>query len=316
MQVQFAPGGGLIGILMNGGFQYTEAQGSQGSKGGRTATADKARYNPADETLTLSGSPRVTDGGLAITANAVRINRRTGDAFADGDVKTTYSELKQDPNGALLATADPIHATARSMNAQRNSGVARYTGGARLWQGPNIVEAPSLEFNRQQRSIVAQGTADKSVQSVFVQIDKNGKATPVVVTAAKLAYVDSDRRARFTGGVIAKGAELTISSDSVDVVLNAAGQASKATNAPSQLNQIVAQNHVSIQEAGRRATGEKLVYTASDGKFVLTGGPPMVADAQHGTIRGDSLTFYSHDDRIVVESKQSSRTVTHTRVTR
>jgi len=316
MQVQFAPGGGLIGILMNGGFQYTEAQGSQGSKGGRTATADKARYNPADETLTLSGSPRVTDGGLAITANAVRINRRTGDAFADGDVKTTYSELKQDPNGALLATADPIHATARSMNAQRNSGVARYTGGARLWQGPNIVEAPSLEFNRQQRSIVAQGTADKSVQSVFIQIDKNGKATPVVVTAAKLAYVDSDRRARFTGGVIAKGAELTISSDSVDVVLNAAGQASKATNAPSQLNQIVAQNHVSIQEAGRRATGEKLVYTASDGKFVLTGGPPMVADAQHGTIRGDSLTFYSHDDRIVVESKQSSRTVTHTRVTR
>jgi lipopolysaccharide export system protein LptA len=316
MQVQFAPGGGLIGILMNGGFQYTEAQGSQGSKGGRTATADKARYNPADETLTLSGSPRVTDGGLGITANAVRINRRTGDAFADGDVKTTYSELKQDPNGALLATADPIHATARSMNAQRNSGVARYTGGARLWQGPNIVEAPSLEFNRQQRSIVAQGTADKSVQSVFVQIDKNGKATPVVVTAAKLAYVDSDRRARFTGGVIAKGAELTISSDSVDVVLNAAGQASKATNAPSQLNQIVAQNHVSIQEAGRRATGEKLVYTASDGKFVLTGGPPMVADAQHGTIRGDSLTFYSHDDRIVVESKQSSRTVTHTRVTR
>src|SRR6185369_15123159 len=263
MQVQFAPGGGLIGILMNGGFQYTEAQGSQGSKGGRTATADKARYNPADETLTLSGSPRVTDGGLAISANAVRINRRTGDAFADGDVKTTYSELKQDPNGALLATADPIHATARSMNAQRNSGVARYTGGARLWQGPNIVEAPSLEFNRQQRSIVAQGTADKSVQSVFVQIDKNGKATPVVVTAAKLAYVDSDRRARFTGGVIAKGAELTISSDSVDVVLNAAGQASKATNAPSQLNQIVAQNHVSIQEAGRRATGEKLVYTAS-----------------------------------------------------
>jgi lipopolysaccharide export system protein LptA len=258
----------------------------------------------------------VTDGGLAITANSVRINRRTGDAFADGDVKTTYSELKQDPNGALLATSDPIHATARSMNAQRNSGVARYTGGARLWQGANIVEAPAIEFNRQQRSIVAQGAAEKPVQSVFVQVDKTGKSTPVVVTAAKLAYVDSERRAHFTGGVVAKGAEVTVSADSMDVILNAAGSGKTSVNAPSQLNQIVAQNHVAIQETGRRATGEKLVYTAADAKFVLTGGPPMVADATHGTIRGDSLTFYSHDDRIVVESKQSSRTVTHTRVTR
>jgi lipopolysaccharide export system protein LptA len=147
-------------------------------------------------------------------------------------------------------------------------------------------------------------------------VDKTGKSTPVVVTAAKLAYVDSERRAHFTGGVVAKGAEVTVSADSMDVILNAAGSGKTSVNAPSQLNQIVAQNHVAIQETGRRATGEKLVYTAADGKFVLTGGPPMVADATHGTIRGDSLTFYSHDDRIVVESKQSSRTVTHTRVTR
>jgi lipopolysaccharide export system protein LptA len=317
--VQFAPGGGLSAILMNGNFQYNEPQAANGKGaglGGRTATADKARYNPADETLSLTGIPRVTDGGLAISANTVRINRRTGDAFADGEVKTTYSELKQDPNGALLATSDPIHATARSMNAQRNSGVARYTGGARLWQGANIVEAPAIEFNRQQRGIVAQGAQDKTVQSVFVQVDKSGKSTPVVVTAAKLVYVDSERRAHFTGGVVAKGAEVTVTADSVDVILNAAGSGAKATNTPSQLNQIVAQNHIIIQETGRRATGEKLVYTAADGKFVLTGGPPMVADAAHGTIRGDSLTFYSHDDRIVVESKQSSRTVTHTRVTR
>lgn len=317
--VQFAPGGGLTAILMDGNFHYTEAQAVRGSgagPGGRTAVADKARYNPANETLTLTGSPRVTDGGLAITANTVNINRRTGDAFADGEVKTTYSELKQDPNGALLATADPVHATARNMNAQRNSGIARYTGGARLWQGPNIVEAPAIEFDRQQRSIVAQGANDKRVQSVFVQVDKNGKTSPVVVTAAKLAYVDAQRRARYTGGVVAKGADLTITADSVDVILNAAGQGTSSASAPSQLNQIVAQNTVAIQQTNRRATGDKLVYTASDGKFVLTGGPPMVADAEHGTIRGDSLTFFSHDDRIVVGSNQSSRTVTHTRVTR
>ncbi len=315
LQMNFAPGG-IREILMNGSFQYNEGAGAKGvGTGGRSATAEKARYNPADETLTLAGSPRATEGGLEISADTIRINRRSGDAFANGDVKSTYNELKQDPNGALLATSDPVHATAPGMSAQRNSGIARYTGGARLWQGANIVEAPAIEFNRQQRSIVAQGSGAKQVQSVFVQADKSGKTTPVVVTAKKLTYVDSERRARFTGGVVAKGAELTVTADAVDVILNPAGQGKQATNSPSQLNQIVAQNQVVIQETGRRATGDKLVYTAADGEFVLTGGPPMVTDAEHGTIRGDSLTFYSHEDKIVVASK-SSRTVTHTRVTR
>jgi lipopolysaccharide export system protein LptA len=308
--------GGIREILMNGSFQYNEAASAKGmALGGRTATAETARYNPADETLSLTGSPRATDGGLEISAETIRINRRTGDAFANGDVKSTYNELKQDPNGALLAKSDPVHATAPSMSAQRNSGIARYTGGARLWQGANIVQAPAIEFNQRQRGIVAEGLNGKQVQSVFVQTDKNGKTTPMVVTAQKLTYLDSDRRARFTGGVVARGADLTVTADAVDVILNPAGKLSQTSNSPSQLNQIVAQNHVVIQEPGRHATGDQLVYTAATGEFVLTGGPPMVADAAHGTIRGDSLTFYSHEDKIVVASK-SSRTVTHTRVTR
>ncbi len=318
--VQFAPGGGVSSIVQQGDFRYAEAQATNGAKGpglgGRTATADRAKYSTADDSLTLTGAPRVTDGGFSLSAQSIRINRRTGDAFADGDVKSTYSELKVEPNGALLATADPVHVTSRSVSAQRASGVARYTGGARLWQGPNIVEAPTIEFDRQQRSIVAQGSGDRPVSSVFVQADKNGKTTPVLVRAAKLTYVDLQRKAQFTGGVTAKGSDLTITAQTLDINLQASGQRASNAAGPAQLNNIVAEKNVIIQQGDRRATGERLVYTAGDGKFVLTGGPPMVADAEHGTIRGDSLTFYSHDDRIVVESKESSRTVTRTRVVR
>lgn len=318
--VQFNPGGGLNSILQEGDFRYAEAQSTPGEKGaglgGRNASAEKARYNPLDETLSLSGNPRVRDGGLTITAKAIRINRRTGDAFADGDVKTTYSELKTNPTGALLATSDPLHATARNMSAKRKSGVARYTGEARLWQGANIVEAPTIEFDSQQRSIVAQGTKENPVSCVFVQVDKSGKTTPVVVRAATLNYVDAERKAHFGGGVVAKGSDATITANGVDVVLHASGQRTTGVAGPSQLSEIVASKNVVIQQANRRATGEKLVYTAADGSFTLTGGPPTVTDAERGTIRGDSLTFYSRDDRIVVDSKEASRTVTRTRVVR
>jgi len=37
-------------------------------------------------------------------------------------------------------------------------------------------------------------------------------------------------------------------------------------------------------------------------------------DPVNGTVRGDSLTFYTTDDRVVVEGKVSSRAVTHTHV--
>ena len=316
--VQFGPTGVISSITQQGDFRYTEPQSAGGKgpsgAGARTATAATARYIPAEEVFALSGSPRVSEGGMTVTANNIRLNRRSGDATADGDVKTTYSEIKQEPNGALLATADPVHVTAKSVTVKRQTGVARYTGGARLWQGANIVEAATIEFERTQRSILATGDGTP-VSSVFVQADKSGKMTPITVAAGKLSYVDSQRRARYSGGVLVKGADVSLTADHVDVLLHAGSTQAKSSG-PSQLDQIIAENKVVTRQADRRATGEKLVFTAADGRFVLTGGPPSISDAEHGVIRGDSLTFYSHDDRVLVESKDSSRTVTRTRVSR
>jgi len=66
----------------------------------------------------------------------------------------------------------------------------------------------------------------------------------------------------------------------------------------------------------RRVEGDHLVYTAGEDKFVLTGGSPSIFDAEHGKITGVSLTFFRHDDRVLVEGNNSSPTVTQTRVAR
>ena len=85
------------------------------------------------------------------------------------DVKSTYSELREQPNGALLASASPIHVTAATMTAHNSPAVALYQGNARLWQDANIVEAPSIQFDRDRRFLVAQGTAAQPVSTVLVQ---------------------------------------------------------------------------------------------------------------------------------------------------
>ena len=104
LDASFRPGSGIDSIVQQGSVAYTDGE--------RRAWGDRATYTPADQILVLNGSPRVIDGGMTTTSRTMRLNRATGDAFADGDVKSTYSDLKPQPNGALLAASDPIHVTA------------------------------------------------------------------------------------------------------------------------------------------------------------------------------------------------------------
>jgi lipopolysaccharide export system protein LptA len=309
LTANFNDQGAIALVEQNGDFHYQEGQ--------RTASADHARYTPADENFVLTGSPRVQDSGTALSAQNIQINRKNNTASAQGEVKTTYADLKPQPNGAMLASGDPIHITGTTMQASRSTEVAKFTN-ARLWQGANIVEAATISFDKGRRSLQAQGTPESRVTSVFVQADKQGKTTPVNVTADKLSYVDSDRKAVYSGNVLVRGADTTINADTVQIFLLAKGnQPTEATQSSSQLDRIVAQGDINIRQQDRKATGNLLVYNAQDGKFVLTaseGRRPSIFDAERGQITGDSLTFYTHDDRVLVDSKESSHTLIQTRI--
>ena len=346
LDATFLPEGGIASITQQGSVAYTD---NQPPEKRTQAWADKALYTPIDQILLLAGKPRVADGGMITTANTIRINRVTDDAFADGNVKSTYSDLKEQPNGALLASSSPIHVTAAKMTAHNSPAIALYEGNARLWQDANIIEAPSIQFDRERRSLVAQGNTTQPVSTVLVEEkldhpsdadtgksesakpqhrgeNKSNKKTeekldqdsPVTITSAKLTYADDDRQAHYTGGVTAKGTGFEATADEMDVYLLPRSQAStsQSLSAPGRLDRMIAQGHVVIQQPGRRAEGQTLVYTASEDKFVLTGGPPSIFDAERGKITGVSLTFFRTDDRVLVEGEASTPVVTQTRVAR
>jgi len=329
----FLSQGGIDSITQQGNVAYTDGQ--QPDKR-LQAWANSARYTPADQMLVLTGNPRVANGGMATTAKTIRINRTTGEALAQGDVKSTYSELKEQPDGALLASSSPIHVTAHSMTAHNTPGLALYTGNARLWQDANIIEAPTIQFDRDRRFVTAQGTPVQPVQTILVQTEKAqpekvpteksgaekrspaAGSSPISITAAKLTYADSERRIHYEGGVAAQGADFTASAKTVDAYLLPRSQTSNNQSfaGPGQLDRMVAEGNVVIQQPKRRAEGQRLVYTAADDKFVLTGGPPSIFDAEQGKITGVSLTFFRGDGRVLVEGAASTPVVTQTRVAR
>ena len=337
LDVVFRPEGGVASITQAGGVTYVDSA--------LKAFAQRGEYTAADQLLVLSGSPRVVDNGMTTTAQTIRLNRATGDAIAEGNVKSTYSDLKAQPEGGMLASADPIHVTSRSMTAHRSPAVAVYTGDARLWQNANVVEAPTLQFDRDHRSLVAQGmgqdgggmgvrpvragqsptptpTLTQPVSTVLVQVDKSGKATPVNIRSARLKYADAERRIFLDGGVTATGSDSTLTAQQMTVFLRSRRepQAGAGPGTPGQVERIVAEGKVMITQPTRHATGDRLEYTTDEDKFVLTGGSsggtPSIFDAERGKITGDSLTFYRHDDRVLVEGRETSPTVTRTQVAR
>ena len=317
LDVAFRTQGGIDTIVQQGDVRYHDGQ--------RRAFADKGVFTPGNHLIVLSGAPRVTGQGLTTTADSVRLNRESGEATAEGNVKSTYSELKPQPNGALLASSDPIHVTARSMLARRDSGVARYSGDARLWQGPNVVRGSTISFDRDARSMVAEGIAAgeslaSPVTTVLVQTGADNKTTLVTITSQHLSYADSERRIHFDGGVTMHNTDATITAQSLDVYLVQSKQAAsnqaltQQSTTPSRLEKAIAHSGIVITQLARRATGETLTYLAAEDKFTLEGGPPSIFDAERGQITGDSLTFFRHDDRVLVEGGANSPVITKTRV--
>ena len=349
----FLPQGGIDAITQTGNVAYSDGQKPDKLT---QAWANSAHYTPSDQMLVLTGNPRVTNGGMSTTATTVRMNRATGDALAQGDVRSTYSDLKEQPDGALLASSSPIHVTAHSMTAHNTPGIALYSGNARLWQDANVIQAPTIQFDRDRRFVTAQGTPTQPVKTILVQAEKAqaekgeaqavqpskaapdstqtektggksaGKATPlggsspIAITAAKLTYADSERKAHYEGGVSAQGSDFTATAKSADAYLLPRSQTpgNQALASPGRLDHMVAEGDVVVHQPNRRAEGQKLVYTAADDKFVLTGGTskelPSIFDAEQGKVTGVSLTFFRRDDRVLVDGEANTPVVTQTRV--
>ena len=116
-------------------------------------TAGKAVYEGAGEWLHLTqwlGMPRIVNGGLELTADKVDVSRQSGDAFAHGNVKATWTggrsrnQAARNQSGTgqgsvALGGNGPAHVIAAEAQMNQSTGEATFRGHARLWQQANSV---------------------------------------------------------------------------------------------------------------------------------------------------------------------------------
>jgi lipopolysaccharide export system protein LptA len=196
-----------------------------------------------------------------------------------------------------------------------------------------MVKTPSVRSSAKQDAVKSDGIAKK--------VAKGGTTGTDVIRVAsrELTYSDEARKAEFSGGVDVESGDGNMKAEQVEIYLQPApvgkapqtgGGKVKAGFSPSadgsgfiggKVERMVASGRVEMEQPGRRATGEELVYTASDDTYVLTGTAmalPKVVDDQRGTVTGTSLRFHRGDDSVVVsnggETGAGQRVRTETRV--
>ncbi|HTX40457.1 MAG TPA: LptA/OstA family protein [Acidobacteriaceae bacterium] len=307
-----------------------------------TGWAQHAEYHAGDQVLHLSGKPRISDGAtMQLSAEQIDYHRDSQDAAAEGDVKATYIEPPKQaggeagPEGApAMGGNGPVHIIAERAEMHHATNTSFFYGRAeeraRMWQDTDSLLAPVIEVDRNQNVLKAWSEMPSStgqepaatrplVNANFTSaMGAKHQATLVRVNSETLVYSDKTREGDFRGEVTAEESGETIQARDALVFLKPAGTATRNAAHPekenSQIDHVVATGQVVITEPGRRGEGEKLVYTADNGVYVLTGTAeklPALWDRAHGTTTGAELTFNSQNDRIQVNGGKSSA-VTHT----
>jgi len=295
----------------------------------------------------------VVDDTTDMFATMIVVDQPTGDAEAEGNVVATMLGSGTNPAQANAST-QVTHVLSASGKLQHASKLAEFHGTdaqpAKMWQGASQVEAANLFLDGDKHTLAARPQANGAlIHAVFAQANatanpgaapkpaaaetKSGKPASTGpkpagnsvarIAAQKMDYSDLQREATFVGDVRIDGLTGNTLSQHAVVYLtpatkNGTGAAAPAVGITSgSVDHIVLTNDVQVQQPGRHATGDMLVYTASTGRYVLTGSPghlPKAVDAQQGTVTGVTLTFGDSGSTIIVAGEPATSKGKGTRV--
>lgn len=123
---------------------------------------------------------------------------------------------------------------------------------------------------------------------------------PTVVTSDRFQVDYAKNVGVFEGNVLAVDPRITVRADKMTVTFGRSAITGGGTNTVQSLQEIVAEGGVVISQGERKSTSQHAVYTALDGKVVLTGNPKV--ETPDGTVSGKKITFWRNDEKMDVES--------------
>ena len=134
-----------------------------------------------------------------------------------------------------------------------------------------------------------------------------------IVQAPELEYNDRERIAHYKGGVELARPNMHVKAREITAFL-------RSGDNDSSLDHAFAEGKVEILQTApartRNGASEHAEYYVDDDKVILQGGQPQFIDSLRGTTRGEKLTWFSKDDRLLVNGveDQPAKSVIHRKI--
>jgi lipopolysaccharide export system protein LptA len=291
-----------------GSFSYQDAD--------RKARSDKAEYDTLNAVIVLDDNVRIWNADGTVTAKNAVLNTVSGDMKAEGGVSTNY--ISQNTTGP--AAPSPVNVSADRLDYNTRTQKASYQGHSRLWQGTNMIQADTIEVDRKTSRL----TAQKNVYSIFgIPKDNTSKPTavknpavsvtddnsgPVEVRSEELMYDDEKNRATYHKNVRMKNTSASLTCEELELQFKP--RPSNAAQADLQIDRAIATQNVHVIQPTRQATAERAEYVPDEKKITLTGNLAAISDSEKGSTQGIRLTYFTGDDRILVDGKPGTQAET------
>lgn len=293
--------GQLVRIEQWNDFRYEE--------GDRKGSAERAALDASRNLISLQGAARLWDPAGVVSADQILLNQENGDVTGEGNV-TSNRAVDRKSGSTVISADEPLHAKADRMTSAHNNRVIRYERGAILWQEGNRIEGDWVEINREKQQLTARGNVVtqfvEKPQEDAARVQKNRSPGFTIIHAAELLYRDETRVAHYRGGVkmIRSGTEVKAAELRAHLEEKDSG---------TRLEKAYADGRVEILRSSpdrtRKALAEHAEYYASDDKIVLYGGEPLLFDSRRGSTRGQQLTWFPNNDRLLVDGREDQRAV-------
>jgi lipopolysaccharide export system protein LptA len=297
IDASFDEHGQLKQMKQTDNFRYTA--------GVRKAQSAVAILENDRNVMNLEANARISDDAGSTAADRIQLDQATGDFDARGHVSTTRLPEQQKSESAMLDKDEPTQGTADRVSSANHNHLIHYIGNAVVWQSSNRIQADTVDIDRDKKTIAADG-------KVITQFEDKMQPIFTVVKSQHMIYTDQDRLANYSGGVDFRRPTLTVKSTALKAWLN-----EQDSDADSRINHAFGEGKVEIVQVEpdrqRIGTGEHAEYYTDGGKIVLSGAGAQLNDTKRGNTKGGKLTYFTDDDRLLVDGAPEQQSKSHLR---
>lgn len=271
-----------------------------------TATAKLCDYDADKGVLVLQGSPRIVSEETGATTGdrmeydlagkILSVKKHVRSKLAANGGKSFF--------GPSSASSSPSIILADMLQYWTENGRARYTGRVQLLSESGQLQTKSLEVAKGGERVDAEGEVvhlmpgrESSASGASKEEPKkasNSGDLPMIIESSGMTYLKEKNAITYMGNVRLRHDTLNLSSGSLEAVLDKRGN---------RVESATARDNVVIHQLDRECKGDTAHYYLNPGKFVVVGNPAEIVDPGKGRSYARRLTFFTADDRILIDRK-------------